>query len=55
MKLKKHIVGTYILIIFLHKLSYRQESSSIVLLPIDKNLKIHLYYAFLSLNFVICL
>lgn len=52
-ELKKHMTDAYIFSIIVRKFGYRQESCLIVLLLINKNIKISLYSAILSLSLAV--
>lgn len=44
------VISTCILCIFIGKFSYEKEFSSVILLVVDKNPKVGLYYSVLSLG-----
>lgn len=54
-ELEKYMTNSHILSIIIYKFRNRQKSYPIVLLLIDKNIKINFYYTILSLSLVICL
>lgn len=54
-ELKGNGASTSIFGIIISKLSYRQVPSSILLLLIDKSLKIYLHYIILPIGFAICI
>lgn len=49
------MAGAYIFGIIINKLSYKQKSSLIILLKIEKSLKTSLYIAVLLLGLAFCL
>lgn len=54
--LEKHITSTYISCIIVNKLSYNQKApSQIILLVIEKNFEINLYYTIFLFGLIISL
>ena len=54
-KLKKRVADANILGIIISKLYRKKEPCSIILLKIDKSLKVGIYYAILLFNLIVCL
>lgn len=52
---KKHVSNSCIFYIIIHKLNHWQEPCLVIMLKVDKNLKVHFYCAILMFGLTICL
>ena len=52
-ELKKYILNTSFFSIIIYKLNYWQKFYLVILLKVDKNSKIHLYYTMLTFELIV--